>query len=188
MVAHVRGQGAAYDARRTAILDAVFALVDTEGVAQVTIRRVADRAGVSVGRVQHYFKTKDELLEAASSAINDRGAERVAEHAAGTPGDTLRAILRVLIPRDEEDRRLFRVQQAFETYALTTPALGARVTQGYTELSALFALLLGGPDRTADGQELLATAVGLATLTLTDVITPAEAEVIVLRRVDQLLA
>ena len=53
----VRGLGAAHDERRGAILEAVFAIVDAEGTHQVSIRRVAERAGVSVGRVQHYFPT-----------------------------------------------------------------------------------------------------------------------------------
>ncbi|MFI5733610.1 TetR/AcrR family transcriptional regulator [Kribbella sp. NPDC051587] len=171
----MRGQGAAYDERRTAIVEAVLDLVDTSGVDQVTVRRVADRAGVSLGRVQHYFSTKDELLGAAFAAINELGARRVQERAGGD--DVLRAVLLVLIPRTEEDRRLVRIQQAFETYALTSPELGAQVTQGYSDLAGLFALLLGG--ELADGHELLATAVGLSTLVLTDAVTSAQAERII---------
>ncbi|GAB3931048.1 hypothetical protein GCM10029976_034140 [Kribbella albertanoniae] len=171
----VRGQGAAHDERRSAIVEAVFALVDAGGVDQVTVRRVADRAGVSIGRVQHYFPTKDDLLRAASVAINERGTQRVQERATGgDPGDVLRAVLSVLIPRDEDERRLFRIQQSFETYALTNPELAEHLKQGYTDLAALFTLLLGSTE--AEGHQLLATSIGLATLVLTNTITPAQAD------------
>lgn len=170
----MRGQGAAYDERRAAILEAVFALTDAGGVEQVTVRRVADEAGVSIGRVQHYFRSKDELLGAAFAAINELGARRVADQSADDP---LRGVLAVLIPRTDEDRRLFRIQQAFETYALTSPELGPKVKQGYVDLAALLTVLLGGRD--ADGQELLATAVGLSTLVLTGATAPAEADAII---------
>ncbi|WP_165956703.1 TetR/AcrR family transcriptional regulator [Kribbella antibiotica] len=179
----MRGQGAAYDERRTAIVEAVFALVDAGGVEQVSVRRVADQAGVSIGRVQHYFPTKDDLLHAAFAAINELGAQRVQERAdRDRPADVLRAVLTVLIPQTEDDRRLFRIQQAFETHALTSAELGAQVKQGYRELAGLFTLLLGGPGHEGEAQELLATSVGLAALVLNDTMTSAEAEVIVRRR------
>ncbi|ALG10451.1 TetR/AcrR family transcriptional regulator [Kibdelosporangium phytohabitans] len=199
----VRGRGAAHDERRGAILDAVFTIVDTEGTEQVSIRRVAERAGVSVGRVQHYFPTKDDLLNAAFTAINDLGASRVHERlgAAGNAGDpaaVLHAVLTELIPRTDDDRRLFRVMQAFETHALTRPHLNDRVKQGYQELAALLALLLhqnagARPDSATSASlprahELLALTVGLAGLTLTGSVTPQQAQHIALTRLEAVLA
>ncbi|MFC9692041.1 TetR/AcrR family transcriptional regulator [Kribbella sp. NPDC056951] len=175
----MRGQGAAHDERRTAIVEAVFALVDTGGVDQVTVRRVADQAGVSIGRVQHYFPTKDDLLHAAFTAINDLGAARVQQQATAEPADVLHAVLTVLIPRTEDDRRLFRIQQSFETYALTNPELAKHLKQGYTDLAALFTLLLDGQQ--AEAQQLLATAIGLSTLVITNTMTPGQADRILRR-------
>ncbi|GAA1703679.1 hypothetical protein GCM10009745_58950 [Kribbella yunnanensis] len=179
----MRGQGAAHDERRTAIVEAVFALVDTGGVDHVTVRRVADQAGVSIGRVQHYFPTKDDLLHAAFTAINDLGAARVQARATGDhPHDVLRAVLAVLIPRTEDDRRLFRIQRSFETHALTNPALAKHLQQGYTDLAALFTLLLDGHQPKA--HHLLATAIGLSTLVLTNTLTPTQADQILTSTLD----
>jgi AcrR family transcriptional regulator len=165
----VRGLGAAHDERRGAILEAVFAIVDTEGTHQVSIRRVAERAGVSVGRVQHYFPSKDDLLTAAFTAINDLGAARVQARLAESAEPAV-ALLTELIPATDEDRRLFRVAQAFETHALTDPELSARLRRDYDELIGLLTTMVG--DRAV---ELLALALGLANLTLTGNLTADQA-------------
>lgn len=169
----MRGRGAAHDERRGAILEAVFAIIDAEGTHQVSIRRVAEQAGVSVGRVQHYFPSKDDLLTAAFTTINDRGTARV--HARLTDSaEPVEIVLTELIPVTDEDRRLFRVAQAFETHALTRPELAEQLRQGYDDLIALLTTLTGPAAR-----ELLALALGLASLTLTGNLTPEEARAIV---------
>ncbi len=169
----VRGKGAAHDERRGAILEAVFAIVDTEGTHQVSIRRVAEEAGVSVGRVQHYFPSKDDLLTAAFTAINDLGTARVQAGSAGS-ADPAEALLTELIPATDDDRRLYRVAQAFEAHALTSPALAERLRQDYDELITLLTALVGPAAR-----ELLALALGLANLTLTGNLTSDQARAIV---------
>ncbi|NKE63394.1 TetR family transcriptional regulator [Lentzea sp. PSKA42] len=169
----VRGRGAAHDERRGAILEAVFAIIDTEGTHQVSIRRVAEQAGVSVGRVQHYFPSKDDLLTAAFTAINDLGTARVQARLSDST-QPAEALLTELIPVTSEDRRLFRVAQAFETHALTNPSLSEQLRQGYDELIGLLTVLVGPA-----AKELLAMALGLANLTLTGNLTPEEARAIV---------
>lgn len=179
----MRGLGAAHDERRGAILEAVFAIVDTEGTGQVSIRRVAEQADVSVGRVQHYFPSKEDLLTAAFTAINDLGTARVHARIGSTsdPAAALEAVLTEIIPATGDDRRLFRVMQAFEAYALTEPDLSARLRQGYDELISLLAILLG-----ADPRELLALTLGLAGLTVTGNLTAAEARQIVHTRLSEI--
>jgi AcrR family transcriptional regulator len=47
---------------RTALLDAAIACLVEEGYANTTTRRIAQRAGVSPGALQHHFSSKAELL------------------------------------------------------------------------------------------------------------------------------
>ncbi|WP_280454830.1 TetR/AcrR family transcriptional regulator [Nocardia brasiliensis] len=193
----VRGVGAAHDERRQSILEAVFTIVDTEGVEKMSIRNVAQQAGVSIGRVQHYFPTKDDLVAAAFTNIAEVGGKRVREQvtAAGTddPVAVLRAILAETIPRTAADRRLFRIMHAFETHALPRPSLAVQVTRGYDGLIDLIALLLGrtaatGLDVTEAARELLALSTGLAGLTLTGNITSDQARHIVFARLDSFVS
>jgi AcrR family transcriptional regulator len=50
---------------RKALLDATVETLVDEGYAGVTTRLVAERAGVSIGALQHHFDSKSELLAAA---------------------------------------------------------------------------------------------------------------------------
>ncbi|MEV6825015.1 TetR family transcriptional regulator C-terminal domain-containing protein [Amycolatopsis sp. NPDC051102] len=179
----------------------MFTIVDTEGAEQITLRRVAERAGVSVGRVQHYFPSRDDLVLAAFTAITERGARQVEDalprHPDGDPpAEVVRAVVGELIPRTSEERRMFRIMQAFETYALTRPRLADRIKQDYDGLITLLALLLHqhhGDRDAADSafvpqaRELLALTTGLAGLTIVGTITPRQAHDIALRRLDAIL-
>ena len=50
--------------RRRQLIDATIAAIDENGFADATISRISARAGVSTGVVHHYFRNKDDLLEA----------------------------------------------------------------------------------------------------------------------------
>jgi TetR/AcrR family transcriptional regulator, fatty acid metabolism regulator protein len=53
------------DQRREQILTAAVACVDEAGLERVTMRKVAQRAGVSPGTLSYYFKNKKQMLDAA---------------------------------------------------------------------------------------------------------------------------
>jgi AcrR family transcriptional regulator len=50
------------DARRAAIVAATARVIVTHGVDSTRLADVAEEAGVSVGLIQHYFRTKDRLV------------------------------------------------------------------------------------------------------------------------------
>lgn len=54
---------------RARIRDAALAELGEKGVEKATFRSIADRAGVSVGLVQHHFGTKEQLREACDEAV-----------------------------------------------------------------------------------------------------------------------
>src|SRR5712675_230963 len=49
-------------ATRTALLDAAIDCLVAEGYANTTTRRIAERAGLTPGALQHHFVSKAELL------------------------------------------------------------------------------------------------------------------------------
>lgn len=72
-------------ARTESILDTTLDLVATMGADRVRLRDVADAAEVSVGTLQHYFYTRDQMLQAAFARHTRRvvaGIERYADSAA----------------------------------------------------------------------------------------------------------
>jgi len=58
---------------RAQIADAALALLDREGVDALTMRRLASELGIGTMTLYGYFRTKDELLDAAA----DRAAEEI---------------------------------------------------------------------------------------------------------------
>ncbi|GAA2223850.1 hypothetical protein GCM10010232_05610 [Streptomyces amakusaensis] len=108
------------------LTDALLRIAADRGLDRVSVREVASAAGVSIGAVQYYFSTKDEMLAFAFRQVVDRTRARVSalEPAAG-PRQTLAAALRQLLPLDARRLAECRVYLAFATRATTSPTLAA---------------------------------------------------------------
>ncbi|MET8506148.1 TetR/AcrR family transcriptional regulator [Streptomyces sp. NPDC004787] len=131
-----------HEERRRQIADAVSQLITADGLDAVTIARTAATAGMSVGLVQHYFRTKDEMLLHAFREVSARIRARV-EARIRDGVEHKRPIARVMaevmteyIPLDEVRRAEYRVTRAFAGRALDAPALAAVDTETARELRA----------------------------------------------------
>ncbi|MFC0624887.1 TetR/AcrR family transcriptional regulator [Kribbella deserti] len=189
-----RGVGAKHDERRVQIADALLRIAAQRGLAGVNLRDVAQEAGVSVGRVQHYFGNKDELLHAAFEEVQGRGSARIQRLLGPDPAprEVLRAIAVDLIPADEQARDHLRVALAFTAQAAVQPEYAERLRDGYRELHELLALLLrnlGRPEHAAGPEAVafLALAEGLGLYVLLDRQTAEEAVAIIDAELDRLL-
>lgn len=118
--------------RRTQISRAVRELIAEDGLDAVTVARTASRAGISVGLVQHYFATKDDMLLHAYQHVCAEAAARVAdlvtegtEHRR-TIAEVLAAAVREHLPLDAPRRAEYRIGRVFAARALDNPDL-ARV-------------------------------------------------------------
>jgi TetR/AcrR family transcriptional regulator, transcriptional repressor of bet genes len=99
--------------RRQDIAAAVLRIVTTRGVEAASLRTVAAEAGVSMGAVQHYFTTKDEMLRFAlaygNTLLAERGTRLGAERNPATPRETFRLFCTLLLPLDEDSRTAARL-------------------------------------------------------------------------------
>lgn len=188
-----RGPGIAHADRRQEILDAVIGIVDADGIEHVSMRRTAAAARVSLGRVQHYFPTRTDLLAAAFAQVSELQLhetnvrlERFNEPLVTPAAEVmLTAIVHALIPMSDAVRMRTRVALAFEAYALSTKTLTERVERVRRELVDAIAPLLeataGGLEANAgshivvdlgecrrEAHGLLATVSGLASWVVTD--------------------
>ena len=133
-----------HEARRREIADAVLRLAATEGLESVSLRHVAAEAGISMGRVQHYFRTKDEMLAFAYEHQARLHEERIVERlqAAGRPPtvrDIVRAVMVEIIPTDEPSRASWQAGIAFFIRAMSEPRMAAVVAAGGPKLVEFFA-------------------------------------------------
>lgn len=103
-------------------------LISENGLDAVTVARTATTAGMSVGLVQHYFRTKDDMLLHAFNQVSARIRKRADERIrAGTEhrrpiSQIMAEVMAEFIPLDERRRTEFRVTRAFAGRALDAPA------------------------------------------------------------------
>jgi AcrR family transcriptional regulator len=152
--------------RRRLIADALMRVGADQGLEAVSLRHVAAAADVSTGMVQHYFRTKDEMMAFALSVVRERSEARVTE-AVGRLGDDppprllLRTLICALLPLDEQSRDDGRVALAFLAYTAVRPAAAAGVHRETAEMAGFIAGLLPGPAAADAAAALLALMEGL---------------------------
>ncbi|WP_054812478.1 TetR/AcrR family transcriptional regulator [Nocardia arizonensis] len=101
-----------HGALRDALLDACLRLIESEGIAAVSLRRVAREAGVSTGAPYHHFADRAALLAALSTQgfqllTTELAAARDAT--AATPMDTLAAMAAAYVRFAREHSGHFRL-------------------------------------------------------------------------------
>src|SRR6266571_9150306 len=102
-------------ARRTQILKAARTCIVELGYERVTMRDVAETAGVSTGTIVHYFSDKDTMLEAALlDKVQDTGiAFRAALTGAQSAWERLERLVAASLPESEEVRDEWRLWLTF---------------------------------------------------------------------------
>jgi AcrR family transcriptional regulator len=135
--------------RGAALTGALLRIVAEQGLDQVSVREVASAAGVSIGTVQHYFPTKDEMLAAAFAEVVRRVRVRLASVELGDDvRRNLSTVLREFLPLDARRADEARIMLAFATRAANSPEL-ADVQRGVLDeiheaLSEAFARAANG--------------------------------------------
>lgn len=152
--------------RRTLIADALMRVAADQGLEAVSLRHVAAEAGVSAGMVQHYFRTKDEMMSFALAVVRDRSQIRVTEAVARlgdhpAPRLLLRTMITALLPLDEQTRDDGRVALGFLAYTAVRPAAAASLREENAQMVDFVARMIPSPNAEAAAAGLLALMEGL---------------------------
>lgn len=156
--------------RRGEIAQALWRVAAAEGLEAVSLARVAQEAGVSKGRVQHYFTSRDELLSFAAQQVQLRVDDRIRTHLAAAASDPpraqARALLVALLPLDEDSRTDARVGSAFQIRSLADPDVREAYREGNRLIRAAVAERLAAGasaalDADREAEVLLALVGGL---------------------------
>ncbi|MGH3375207.1 MAG: TetR/AcrR family transcriptional regulator [Actinoallomurus sp.] len=114
------------DNARQRVLDALMTITAERGLDRVSIREVATTAGVSIGTVQYYCRSKDEMLRMAFEYVAGQIAQRITGiDRNGDVGAFLRRALLEFLPLDDFRRTEARVYLAFAARAAVSPPLAA---------------------------------------------------------------
>ncbi|MEU2674491.1 TetR family transcriptional regulator C-terminal domain-containing protein [Streptomyces sp. NPDC007164] len=128
--------------RREAIARALWRVVEQRGVAHLTMRVVAQEAGISLGQLQHYFSTRAAMLSFAmdfaseqTSLRVDQGLKKLGDRP--HPRDVLRLTLAEMLPLHADARATSRMSAAYVLEALHDEAVHEQARRGLVQGRAL---------------------------------------------------
>ncbi|MFC4328949.1 TetR/AcrR family transcriptional regulator [Streptomyces andamanensis] len=135
-----------HEARRVRLVEAVWSLTVRGGIEQVSLRKVAEEAGVSMGQVQHYYSSMQALirdaLDRAVRAVDATIEKAVTAADTTSPEAVLRACLYALISPAQEGTRLMRFALAVAGRAVSDPTMAKVLAPGDDELLTFTAGLI----------------------------------------------
>ncbi len=156
------------DVRRAALIEATLACLKREGRDGLAARRIGAEAGISIGLINHYFPSKDDLVAAAYETLADRQLAML-QAAAGTGADPqgrLRAFVAAFFGPEVLDREVLRAWIVFWAMAFDSGAVRAVHERSNGRFQATLAALLAAaredvPDSASEATELSALLDGL---------------------------
>lgn len=175
--------------RRRRIAVALWRVAASRGLHDVGLRDIAAEAGVSLGALQHYFPSKDEMLVFTLQLVGQEAERRVRDRLAGlggppTPEAVVRETLAEMLPLGPDSRAGLLVHVAYLARAVHDPRLRAVTADGIAPLRDLLAgmlrrtaeagLLAAGRDPDTEAMTLICLADGVTNYVLLETLTPAE--------------
>ncbi|MGA7203488.1 MAG: TetR family transcriptional regulator C-terminal domain-containing protein [Specibacter sp.] len=171
------------DDRRELVADAVFQVILESGLAQASLRNVAQAAGLALGSVRHYFDNQAELMEFAlrvnSERIHLRALDKLEEleqHPlpadSGKVVEKCATVLEELLPLDGPRRADAVVHMEFMLAARTDEKLADAAQDDYRATGAVVGrvvlqllesgLMAGTPEPVDEAERLIAVLDGLS--------------------------
>ena len=164
--------------RRREIAQAVWAVIAERGIEGVTLRSVAAEAGISVGRIQHYHASREELVRDSCRELLKAATQRFEAVDDTTPVERLRRLILGRIPTTPEFAIGTSIWLAYEAKSVDDPVIAELVQRGHAGGVREAAALLGEcgvADAPAVALRLMATAEGLAIRVLVGGLEPRAA-------------
>ncbi|MWV48715.1 TetR family transcriptional regulator [Rathayibacter sp. VKM Ac-2803] len=147
------------DARKAQLAEAVWRVVRERGIGAVSVRTVAEEAGVVVGSLRHVFPTRTELVAFSAELMVTRATERIL--ATARTGDALAdavAMLRHLLPLEPDSRAELEVNIALIAETPALPELRGIRDEAHRGLAEMCVLLCASVAGRHPDAELLDSA------------------------------
>jgi TetR/AcrR family transcriptional repressor of bet genes len=153
-------------ARRRDLAEALWRLVGRDGFEGVSLRHVAAEAGVSMGLVQHYFRTKDDMLVFALDTMEQRTGDRFMAALAELPDPpppraAVHAFLTQMLPLDPERRAESRSLSVMMGGLARSERIDERLRAGMVQLEDYVAEQIAEADGPRDPHRAAAMLIAL---------------------------
>ncbi|WP_029088622.1 TetR/AcrR family transcriptional regulator [Brevibacterium album] len=132
-----------WEARKAQLAEAVWEVILDQGVSAVSVRTVAERAGVVVGSLRHVFPSRSELVLFSAELMVQRATERIlSTPPRSDPRERAFAIIRNVLPLTPESRAEYEVNLALVAERPVIPELHEVRNRAHQRLSALSAQIV----------------------------------------------
>ncbi|MEM1433635.1 MAG: TetR/AcrR family transcriptional regulator [Pseudomonadota bacterium] len=111
------------DARRSEIIAATQALVAEGGPEALSMRKIAARAGCTIGLINHWFASKEAIIDAVLDEVVTASIERCRVAIANDPSIPLEELVLEFLPVDAARSTEFKVWLVFWGLSLSRPEL-----------------------------------------------------------------
>ena len=108
--------------RRKDIVAATSALLASSGPEALSLRKIAEKAGCTIGLINHWFSSKDDLIEAVLDDAANAAIERC-KKVLNNPDVTLEQVVCEFLPLDKNRTSELRVWLVFWGLSIARPAL-----------------------------------------------------------------
>lgn len=123
------------DARKVQLAQAVWQVILDRGISAVSVRTVAEQAGVVVGSLRHVFPTRAELLQFSAELMVQRATDRVLTVREGSdPAEYVLEVLKNFLPLTADSRAELEVNIALIAESPALPQLVSIRNRAYEEL------------------------------------------------------
>lgn len=137
-----------HEARRQELLEALMRITRREGWDAISLRKVAAEAGVSMGMVQHYFSSKDEMLRFAIEMMAEDTRTRIRRRVARLPEPhnprlLVETVLIEMIPRPSRRETEAEAAQVWIRRLSLRPESQAVLARGAADVMAMLTEQIG---------------------------------------------
>lgn len=151
-----------HEQRRREIGESVMEVIATDGLDGLTVRKIASASGWSTGVLTHYVRDKEELIQLAIGTMAEAFIERLETNVADTPVESVRLLLRELLPFDAQRRTEALIWFRLATYDPAGDGASNAIRRGHRELRKVVAARLADAGIRRDPSEVAAELVALA--------------------------
>lgn len=144
-----------HGARRRLLAKTIMEVAAHDGLAAATLRAVAQRSGMSMGSVQHYFADREQMLNFVLSYVQERRTARIVaaveDQQAATPKQILNTLIAEVLTEDDDNLLFERVRTMFLDRAIHHPPTARILNEGAKQVTHLLHGLFAQIDAGVEG-------------------------------------
>jgi AcrR family transcriptional regulator len=114
-----------HETRKKEIMQATWKIIETKGIEEVSVRKIAEVMNLSTGSIRHYFSTQNELLRYCIRMAGENVHHHILSHIdlSLSRNEVVDQMVAQILPMDETGQRNMAIWYSIITYTNKNPSL-----------------------------------------------------------------